>query len=1085
MPEAAEPGARCRSCAAPVIEGNRFCPMCGTALTVVDSADRESRRIVVILFIDLVGSTALAESLDPEPLRVVMDRYYAVCAGAIAEHGGVVEKFIGDAVMAAFGVPTAHEDDALRAVRAAEAARLGVRDLGAEVARTHGIELDVHTGISSGEVVVTAASNGDLRVVGDAVNTAARLQSAAVAGETLLGAEVAFMVRAHTRLEQLPPLPLKGKADPVPVWRLLAIEAAPLSRGADAVPMIGRDDELGQLRHGFARAVRGSQCRLATVLGEPGLGKSRLVREFLAAVGDEATVMVGHCRSYGHGVTYRPIAEMIQSLPGGWDQVVAVLEPEPEGARALRSLATVAGDAAGPAVVVGVEEISWATRYLFEVLGNGRPIIAVWENLQWAEPTLLDLIDDLVSWLPGVPALMVCVARPELLETRPTWGGGKAGVSVLELERLTPAQTGELVGALVLAGDGVGAVGAWGPAPEVLAQSVDTAEVCRAVVDGCEGNPLFAELMLDVISENGPDALVSPTIQAVLSARLDGLPAVERRLLEWAATIGWEFTRGELGVLASVDGKTPDLDELLLRVVRRRLVQRGRGPGGFRFTQVLVRDTAYARTAKAQRERWHSGLVAWLQDGTAAIGATAADGRADGRADSRVDGRTDSRLGYHAEMACLLRREVSPGDPTLPELAARASRLLVDEGTVALRRKDLPAAAALLERGRDLLPVAAAEHPLLALRLADCRLGLGEPQQAMAALEVGERAAAMADRRVFALQRQLLSLRFGAVSAEQVSAEAEDLAATLADQGADDLSWYVLHQLQAFCHLGDARLGAAEEALRAALVRARSLGDEYAENRILTGLCELTQWSPTPVVEGLSLCAELLERFAADRSLMLPVLATKGRLLALAGDLDGARAVLATARNHADELHLNLGAVTVSQVQGLVESLAGSHRLAQEHFRRSGEELRAAGHLGPAKTLVAYQARETFRSGRTARAADLLTTLSAGPGGLDMRTEMITTALRAGLAAADGRSDDVLAQARLVWDMSERTDDLCLRGDTLAELAEALRAVGREDEAVEAVRSAARCYTAKGALLPAGRALAWLAAAPGTARDQS
>ncbi|MFJ5880004.1 ATP-binding protein [Kitasatospora cineracea] len=1070
MPEADDRGC---ACAAPAIEGARFCPMCGTALgttalgTTAPGATagdgEESRRNVVILFIDLVGSTALAESLDPEPLRTVMDRYYAVCADAIRRHGGTIEKFIGDAVMAAFGVPRSHEDDALRAVRAAEAARRGVRELGAEVARTRGVELDVHIGVGSGEVVVTAASDGDLRVVGDAVNTAARLQSAAAAGETLLGPEVASMVRAHTRLEQLPAIPLRGKAEPVPVWRLLSVEDAPRERAAGAVPMIGRDRELDLLRRGFGRTVRDGRCRLVTVLGEPGLGKSRLVREFLAEAGHGATVLVGHCRSYGRGITYLPVAEMIRSLPGGWDRTVAELRNEPGGPRALRTLAAVTGaEAGGPAAVVGVEEISWAVRRLFEVLGSRRPLVAVWENVQWAEPTLLELIDDLAGRLREVPVLMLCVARPELLEARPTWGEDRRpDASVIELDRLAADRTGELVDALLRASDAPGAA-AVRAEPEPSRRRADHAGVRHAVVAGCEGNPLFAELIFDIVVENGPDAALPPSIRAVLGARLDSLPHPERRLLEWAATIGWEFTHGELAVLAAVDGSPLDIEALLPRVERRRLVQRGDGPDTYRFGQVLVRDTAYARTAKARRGRWHSGLAAWL----------GGDG-----ASPAADARPDGRLGHHAEMACLLRREVDPDDPDLPGLATRAARLLTDEGTVALRRKDLPAAAALLERAQNLLPAAATEHPMLALLLADCRLGLGEPDKALATLDAGARAATPEGGRVIALQRQLLELRFGTLSRERAAAATEDRADGFLDARTGDLHWYVLHQFRAFLRLGEARLGDAEDSLRAALSRARSLGDAYAENRILIGLCELTQWSPTPVEQGLALCAELLERFAADRSLVLSVLATKGRLLALAGASDEAAEVLATARHHAEDLHLRLGAAAVSQAQGLAASLAGRHGLAQEHFRSGAEELSAAGHPGPARTLTAYRAREAFRCGQPDLAAEQLAVLAADSEALDLRTELITAALQARLAAAAGRREEVLARAAAVVPLSGRTDDLCLRGDTLAELAEALFTVGEPADAERMVRSAVRCYRAKGAESPALRLLARSASA--------
>jgi class 3 adenylate cyclase len=302
--------------------------MCGNLLRL--SSPGEARKNVATLFIDLVGSTALAERLDPEALREVTDRYFATCLSCITEHGGMVEKFIGDAVMAAFGAVVSHEDDALRAVRAAMATLAAIRELNTEITATHQVSLEVRCGICTGEVVVITAPGADFRVVGDAVNTASRLQTAAAAGDILICPDTAAMVRTRVGLEQVPPLRLKGKAEFVRAWRATDLASPQQDVMAPQAPLIGRADELEELRHRFRRVTRRQQVCLVTVLGAPGVGKSRLVQEFLTDLGpDGALVVSGQCSSYGRGITYQPLAGILGSYPGGWRALEEVLSESP------------------------------------------------------------------------------------------------------------------------------------------------------------------------------------------------------------------------------------------------------------------------------------------------------------------------------------------------------------------------------------------------------------------------------------------------------------------------------------------------------------------------------------------------------------------------------------------------------------------------------------------------------------------------------------------------------------------------------------------------------------------------------------
>ncbi|GAA1255692.1 AAA family ATPase [Sphaerisporangium rubeum] len=1002
-----------------------------------------ARRHVVVVFIDLVGSTEMAERLDPELLRHILDRYYRVCTTAIAEHGGVVEKFIGDAIMATFGIPVSSEDDALRAARAAHAAMAGVHLLSDELAPTHGIRLDVHCGISAGEAIVIVSPGSDLRVIGDTVNTAARLQSAAGDGEILLGDEVARMVRAEATVEPVPPLTLKGKSAPVRAWRLLSLEPYGRRPDDDQIPLVGREDEMEQLLQAYRRATQGRRCCVVTLLGVPGIGKSRLVRDFTGALPGEVTVVTGRCLSYGAGITYRPVAEMLESLH--WPS--AVPAPESAGSNALRGLTGASG---GGGEGAGVEEISSAVRSLFETLAAERPLVAVWEDLHWAEPTLLELIEDLATWLLDVPVLLVCVARPDLLDARPTWGGGMACAASLELGPLGVMEMGRLVAELTAAQAGD---------VEVMAHGADPP--WQRIADSADGNPLFAELMLEMLLEEGEDAPLPPTIQALLGARLDRLGDGERDVLERAATIGHAFTVEEMRLLfqdAAAD--RPRLDDLLRRLLRNRMIRRGETPGAYQFTQTLTRDTVYAMTRKELRATWHLALADRLAERTERT-------RAQRAGEFSFEDSAQGDLAHHLETACLLRREVRPDDPGLPVLTGRAAHALIGAGTQALHRKDLPAALALLERGRTLLPAGDPGHRELAVRICDAGLAYGDGDRASAALHAAQDMLPDDPRNLLtcAIGHETLAVRFGARTPD-LGPLSELL---LADPG-DDLSWCRFHQLEALVHLGEGCFAGAEDALREGLTRARALGDRYEESRLLSGLCELAQWSSTPVADGLALCEDLTERFAGDRALLVPVLVTKGRLLALSGEVDAAREVLRTAGRHAEDLHLELAGTAVVQVGGLVESLAGWHAEAERLFRQGAASLRATGQTGPATTLETYAARELLRQGRVEEAAAELDALEADAARLQSRGELTRLVLRARVLSHRGDHRAAVALTAQAERLLERTDDPCLRGDVLVEISDICREAGLLAESVTAARRALRHYTDKGATLPAARA---------------
>jgi class 3 adenylate cyclase/tetratricopeptide (TPR) repeat protein len=1052
----------CAACHAPIGDNIRFCPMCGTPVSAPGTT-REARKNVAILFMDLVGSTALAESLDPEPLSQIMDRYFDAASAAIVAHGGEVEKFIGDAVMAVFGATVSHEDDALRAVRAALEAVGQVNELSAGLVTSHKVTLEVRCGVCSGEVIAITNPAGGFRVIGDPVNTAARLQTAAEPGQILVDAASASMIRTSVGIEPVPPLHLKGKAQPVPAWRVTSAELIAEPTGQQpAAPLIGREDELTELRSAFRRVTKRNQLCLVTLLGMPGIGKSRLVRDFVAAFGPaEVSVLTGKCSAYGRGITYQPLAEMLKA--SGWaDQARRLEAAGGDAGRAARSLASVMGGsspigtaAAGGAA--GIEEISWAVRYLVRQLGKKKPVIMIWEDLHWAESTLLDMIDDVVNWLTDVPVLLVCVSRMELLDARPSWAGGKPSVMTMEVGPLNPAESAQLVGEIAML-------------EEVNAHQAEA--LCERVAAECEGNPLFAELMLDVFAETAPGAKLPPTVTALLTARLDQLPHDERELLEVASAVGRDFSQGALAAIFAEEGTgghstVANPGEVLDRLVKRRIITRA-GAGNFRFVQVLMRDMAYQLSAKTKRERWHLVLAAQLAE---------------------LGGQLD--LARHVEAARLLQHELRPGDSGLPEFAPQAAGIFIAEGTTALHRRDLPSAAALLERGRALLPADDERQLPLMLYISDCWLALSDPAQAVATVKAHADPAVtefgLASRRrqiVCRIQLGIIERTLGLCDEEETAALADELDSELASlerfgAESENRARCRLHQLRAYLHQAAGASAKAEAQFRLALDRARSLQDGYETDRMLVAICELAQWTPTPVDASLKLCAEMSERFATNRVMLLPVLLTKARLEAVSGDLAAAKAALSAASEYTADLHLDLAEVVITAVSGLVDSLAGDHRGAEASYRRSQGLLLQIGRSGDSMAYEAYAAREIFEQGNLPGAQQAADRLAAGTAAMDLRTKVTVTALRARIAAARGRAAQALQLAGESTNLSDRTDDLCLQGDCYLDLAIVAAAAGQPVAAAEAGRNALDRYEAKGARLLAVRARRLIAGAGG------
>jgi class 3 adenylate cyclase/tetratricopeptide (TPR) repeat protein len=627
------------------------------------------RKLATVLFVDIVDSTRLVAAVDPEVVRRRVNEFFEIVAECVTQHGGIVEKFAGDAVMAAFGVPQAHEDDAQRATRAALAIREALEDL----------ELHARIGIEAGEVVVESFDS--TFATGEAVNVAARLQSAARPDEILVGPTAYRLAASCLVVEDAGPLELKGIDGPLRAWRVIDLLDGPGRPLVPRAPLVGRASELELLENTFNRALRDRRAQLFTIYGEAGVGKSRLTREFVDSV-ERASVLIGRALPYGEGVTYWPLGEMVKAAAGISDD-----DPLEEAFEKLReccaeeAVADVLGLAAGLMEALEGErspqEISWAAREVMEGIADVQPLILLFEDIHWAEPPLLDLIEHLADWVRA-PVFILCLARPELLDARPAWGGGRVRSTAIELEPLSEEESAELVEQLLSQ-----LAGAAGERPRSLPQEA---------IDRAEGNPLFVEETIRMLIESGTASTdrVPDTLQALIAARIDHLAPDAKTLLQRASVIGRVFWKGALEHLApDVPEQDALLDDLLQREFLRREPRSSiSGETAYRFKHALIREVAYAGMAKLARAQYHARFAEWLH------------------------GRTGEELveirAYHLDRAVEFLSELDGAPPE--ELANEAADALVKAAKRAIAREAYANARKLGLRALELRPTLSARY---------------------------------------------------------------------------------------------------------------------------------------------------------------------------------------------------------------------------------------------------------------------------------------------------------------------------------------------------------------------------------------
>jgi len=883
---------------------------------------------VTVLFCDAAASTSVGERIDAESLRAVMTRYFDAMRAVVERHGGVVEKFIGDAMMAVFGVPRVHEDDALRAVRASLEIRERLSSLDEALRNERGVSIEWRTGVNTGEVVAGDTAAGHRFVTGDAVNVAARLEQAAAPGEILLGETTYRLVHDGVQVEPAPELSLKGKSAPVAAYRLVAETAAESRVSRLQSPVVGRERPRRLLDEAWEQVLSERICHLFTILGAAGVGKSRIVSDFVERHAMDARAAYGRCLAYGEGITYWPLGEVIRDLAKITDEddaaiarsrIEEVLQGDPDVASIAQRLAAAIGLMEARATP---EETAWAARRLLEAVASQQPLIVVIDDLQWAEPAMLDLVDHIATWTLDAPILLIGLAREELLDARPAWGGGKRSTTTITLEPLNETESADLVANLI-------------------GGSQLPGSVRDRIVAASEGNPLFVEELLGMLIDEGvlvaedghwkpvrdlAQLSVPPTINALLAARLDGLPSPERAVLERGAVEGKVFHRGAVSELGA-EAERRELPLQLLALTRKELLRPDRsdfaGEEAYRFRHLLIRDAAYQAMPKATRAELHARFADWLV---------------------RVSGdrlvEYEEIIAYHLEQAYQYRTELGPPDAEAVGLAEAAARRLANAGNRARLRRDMHAASNLLDRALRLLDARDTDRPRILAYLGDVLWEAADYSRAERVLsEAVELARELGDDRwATRAELTLLELRNSSQHLEMAEVEPrlQSLTAELArfedEDGRREAVEFAAFQLFA--------LGRAAKA-RELLETIMTEGADPSSSRGL--FSSVLYWGPTPATEGIAMIQAILDRSGPEPYIEHLMFRGLGALHGLTGSFERARDLLERSRSRGLELGMRFRAEGVNgHFLGPTERLAGNLERASELMREAYQSMSAA-----------------------------------------------------------------------------------------------------------------------------------------------
>ena len=1000
------------------------------------------RKTITAMSVRVAAFPAGDEPLDPEALRRVVGRAFAEVEGAVERHRGTIESVTGDAVTAVFGLPVVHEDDALRGLRAADELSKRLEDVAAALAGHESLELEFRIGISTGRVVTGTSSGPQLRATGVPLMLSARLSEGAPPGEIVFDEDTWRLVRATAACERA-----NGG------WRLLGLgEPPPGAPARLASPMVGRDRERQRLRDALDQAVADESCQLFTVLGLAGVGKSRLVQEFLDDLGDRVLVARGRCLPYGDGITYWPLVEAVSEAAGiddsdsrevGRAKLRDALEGEDGAAAVAERVARIVGLAEAE---TGGDEAFSAARAFFEALARRKPLVLVFDDIHWGETLFLDLVEHLAEWSRDVPILLVCMARPELLDARPSWGGGKLNATTRLLDRLSDADCGRLIENLV--GEG-GLAG----------------EVAVKIADAAEGNPLFVEEMLLMLIEDGRlartdghwaamgdlDAVrVPPTIEALLATRLDQLEATERGVIERAAVSGKVFWEGAIFELTPTDSR-PKVEAALRALVRKELIRPEReslGSGSYSFRHLLILDAAYDAIPKQARADLHRRFGMWLERAT---GDRATE--------------YEEVVGYHLEQAYLCLAELGPLDAAALALAREAARRLGSAGRRAFTLSDPAAGINLISRAVALLPADERLRVELVPNVRAVQAFTRDLAWAERVLtEAVEAAATSGDRPLAAtalVQRGLLRLFTGAEVPPEELIETADRAIAVFEEVRDDLGLARAWRLKGQAHYLARRAGACVEASERALRHVRVAPDRYEERETIEWLVIALLLGPTRVDEARRRLDVLLAETGGDPLLHAEILAAKAGLVTL---LQGP--------SHAEEFAAKSAAIMeevgthvwiVSFWHSFVYVAKRDPVAAERELRPAYEALKQLGEKSHFSSVSHGLGNALYHQGRLEEAEQMTRECEAACRPNDIHSHVLWRSTRAKVLARRGALAEAEALAREAVELAESSDFLIAHADALMDLAEVLELAGDADGATASADEGRRYFAAKGA----------------------
>lgn len=1033
----------CGSCGAEASATARFCRACGTPLGT--SEGTPVRKTVSVMFADLAGSTRFEEQVDAETAREVIAGYHQLLRSTADRHRAGVTKYIGDGFMAVWGAPEMGSDDAGHAVDAAVELQERFVEFAAHVAEAHGVDLALRVAVNTGEVVVGA---GDADLIGDALNVGARLEAECERGRVVVGEETWRATRGRNRYESLGQIHVKGRSAPVAVYRWAGRE----SDAFEAAVFVGRTDELRRLQTALDDAVAARACRLVTVIGDPGVGKSRLATEFVEAQRG-VCILQARCDA-DQTVALAPIVEVLRTRNLDTDISVGF----PERNRVLDDLTGLTEGVPG-----SVEETFWALRQFVEAMASDEPLLLILDDLHWADTLLLDFVEHLVEWARRVPVLVVALARPELREVRPDLVTVSRWVSqAVHLGGLDPGATAEL-------------------AAGVLGTARLPDELVNRLPSSTGGNPLFVRELVGMLVHDGVlvrepagwrltidvDAItIPPTIQALLASRLERLDVSDRRVLEIASVVGYDFSLAALCALEQRGAAA--IKSSLDRLRRLEFAQ----PSGtyigdepvWRFHHVLIRDVAYRRLLKSDRAKLHERLAEWVEGGGPSVAFD-----------------TDEMVARHLEAAYNYRVELGTHDERTSELALRSARSYLASARRALDRDELVSAGTQAARGACLAAADEALHAELLMVGCEAFLSCGDVASGAPLVDDLDRIA----REALAPWAICYRCQLVVYTDPARLPEVDDRLQAAIDEFArrDDAAGLAkAHRVRASARARLGRIGDCEVDLFEALIAARRGGDHRQITAALAAAPAAALWGPSPVPKAGGRCLDVV-RMQRMTTAAPSLEATSLRCLAvlelLRGRPDKARSMLADARQVVADLGLRHGLMETELFAGIIESMVGDPVAAEPHFRTALQGLDALGVGADAGQAAALLARSVLAQGRVDE-ADRYATQSEQLAGHNLKTAIAWRAVRAEILAAQGCHRDAVAMAREAVAVAADTDLVLDHADACLALGRVLAASGDERGAAEAQRTAESLYAAKDAVIATGHTMEPVAPAPAT-----